>query len=53
VSVFVVRSKLQLDEGVENALRQTEAFRQFQAGLKGWTAEPSIAEPVTVIGSYG
>jgi hypothetical protein len=30
-----------------------EAFGQFQAGLKGWMAEPPIAEPVTVIGSFG
>jgi hypothetical protein len=43
---------LKLDEGVEKPLPQIEAFRQFQEGLKGWMAEPPIAEPVTVIGSY-
>jgi hypothetical protein len=44
---------LQLDEGVENPLPHMEAFPQFQAGLKGWLAEPPMAEPVTVIGSCG
>jgi hypothetical protein len=43
---------LQLDEAVENAVAQLDEFRQFQASLNGWMAEPSFAEPVSVIGSY-
>jgi hypothetical protein len=27
-------------------------FREFQEGLKGWVAEPSVAGPATVVGSY-
>ena len=44
---------LQLAEGFENPLPQMEEFRQFQEGLTDWMAEPPIAAPVTVIGSYG
>jgi hypothetical protein len=43
---------LELDDGVENPLPALPEFREFQANLKAWTAEPPIPEQLTVIGSY-
>jgi hypothetical protein len=43
---------LEVADGVENPLPQIEAFRQFQASLKGWLAEPPAPDQLEVIGSY-
>jgi hypothetical protein len=36
----------------ENPLGAIPEFRAFQESLKAWLAEPTISEPLTVVGSY-
>ena len=43
---------LQLEEGIENPLAAVPEFREFQANLKDWIAEPPTTEQLTVVGSY-
>ena len=43
---------LQLEEGIENPLAAVPEFREFQANLKVWIAEPPTTEQLTVVGSY-
>jgi hypothetical protein len=43
---------LALDEGVDNPLPAVAEFREFQASLPGWLAEPPTPEQLTVVGSY-
>jgi hypothetical protein len=43
---------LELDEGTENPLAALAEFRDFQAGLAGWLAEPPVQEQLSVVGSY-
>jgi hypothetical protein len=43
---------LQLEDGSENPLGAVPEFREFQANLKDWIAEPPTTEQVTVVGSY-
>jgi hypothetical protein len=43
---------VQVDDGVENPLLGLPEYRELQEGLKGWLAEPSNSQPLTVIGSY-
>lgn len=43
---------LALESPPENPLAAIPEFQAFQAGLRGWLAEPSQADPLTVVGSY-
>ncbi|HEY8600162.1 MAG TPA: antibiotic biosynthesis monooxygenase [Thermomicrobiales bacterium] len=43
---------LEIEEGFENPLPTLPEFQAFQAGLRGWLAEPPIPEPLAVIGTY-
>ncbi|SDM15808.1 hypothetical protein [Nonomuraea jiangxiensis] len=43
---------LALDDGVENPLPALPEAGEFQAGLKGWLAEPATSRSLTIIGSY-
>lgn len=43
---------LELDEGTDNPLPGLPEFRDFQAGLAGWLAEPPVQENLSVVGSY-
>ena len=43
---------LEVEDGTENPLPSVPAFREFQAGLKSWLAEPPVPEQLTVVGSY-
>ena len=43
---------LELEDGKDNPLPQIAAFREFQAKLQQWLAEPPSAEQLTVVGSY-
>jgi hypothetical protein len=43
---------LEIDDGVDNPLPAIPEFREFQANLKNWMAEPPTVEQLTVIGSY-
>lgn len=43
---------LEVEEGVENPLLQLAAFRDFQGGLSTWLVEPSIPQPLAVVGEY-
>jgi hypothetical protein len=43
---------LALENPAENPLPAIPEFRAFQESLKAWLAEPSIPEPLTVIGTY-
>lgn len=36
----------------ENPLTAVPEFREFQANLKDWLAEPPVPEQLTVVGSY-
>jgi len=45
---------LELDDGVENPLLSIDAAREFQQHLGEWVdGDPPVAQPLTVIGSYG
>jgi hypothetical protein len=43
---------LELEDGVDNPLPTIAAFREFQANLQQWLAEPPSPEQLTVVGSY-
>lgn len=43
---------LALENPDENPLPAIPEFRAFQESTKGWLAEPTHAEPLTVVGSY-
>lgn len=43
---------LALENPAENLLPAIPEFREFQASTRGWLSEPTIPEPLTVIGSY-
>jgi hypothetical protein len=43
---------LALENPAENPLGAIPEFKVFQESLKAWLAEPSIPEPLTVIGTY-
>jgi hypothetical protein len=43
---------LHVQEGTENTLAALPAYREFQARLKDCLAEPPVAGPATVVGSY-
>jgi hypothetical protein len=43
---------LQLADGIENPLLAVTKFKEFQANLQNWLAEPPVPEQLTVIGSY-
>lgn len=43
---------LALENPAENPLRAIPEFREFQASTRDWLSEPTIPEPLTVIGSY-
>ena len=43
---------LALDNPADNPLSAIPEFGAFQAGIRGWLAEPTVPEPLTVIGSY-
>lgn len=43
---------LELEDPADNPLGKIPAFREFQANLKDWLAEPPAPEHLTVVGSY-
>jgi hypothetical protein len=43
---------LEIADGTRNPLRDLPEYRDFEAGLAGWLAEPSTGGPVELIGSY-
>jgi len=43
---------LQVADGIENPLPAIAEFKEFQASLPTWLAEPPVAERMTVVGSY-
>ena len=43
---------LALENPAENPLPAIPEFRAFQESTRGWLAEPTHAEPLTVVGSY-
>lgn len=43
---------LALENPAENPLPATPEFRAFQESTRGWLAEPTHPEPLTVVGSY-
>jgi hypothetical protein len=43
---------LELEEGTGNPLPALPEFRDFQAGLAEWLAEPPVQEQLSVVGSY-
>ncbi len=43
---------LALEQPSENPLTAIPEFQAFQASTRDWLAEPTIPEPLTVIGSY-
>jgi quinol monooxygenase YgiN len=43
---------LALDDDEENPLLAVPAFREFQAALQNWIAEPPAVEQLTPVGSY-
>ena len=43
---------LALTHPPENPLTAIPEFRAFQDKIRGWLAEPTVPEPLTVIGSY-
>ncbi len=43
---------LALEQPSESPLTAIPEFRAFQASIQDWLAEPTVPEPLTVIGSY-
>ena len=43
---------LALEEGIDNPLPALPEFREFQAGLARWLAEPPVQEQLSIAGSY-
>ena len=43
---------LELDDDADNPLFGVPAFREFQATLQNWIAEPPEVEQLTPVGSY-
>ncbi len=43
---------LALENPSENPLLAIQEFRTFQEHMRGWLAEPTAPEPLTVVGSY-
>jgi hypothetical protein len=43
---------LALENPSENPLPAIQEFRTFQDHMRGWLAEPTAPEPLTVVGSY-
>ncbi|WP_216329296.1 hypothetical protein [Deinococcus aestuarii] len=43
---------LALDQPGENPLASIPEFRAFQEQIQGWLAEPTVPQPLTVVGSY-
>ena len=43
---------LELDDDTDNPLLGVPAFREFQATLQNWIAEPPVVEQLTPVGSY-
>ena len=43
---------LELDDDADNPLLAVPAFRDFQATLQDWIAEPPAVEQLTPVGSY-
>jgi quinol monooxygenase YgiN len=43
---------LELDDDTDNPLLGVPAFREFQATLQNWIAEPPEVEQLTPVGSY-
>lgn len=43
---------LALDQPGENPLTAIPEFRAFQEQIQGWLAEPTVPQPLTVMGSY-
>jgi hypothetical protein len=43
---------LALENANENPLPAIPEFRAFQESLRTWLAEPTMPEPLTVVGSY-
>lgn len=43
---------LALENPVENPLPAIPEFQAFQASTRDWLAEPTVPEPLSVIGSY-
>jgi hypothetical protein len=51
VTTFIIL--LALENPSENPLPAIQEFRTFQDHMRGWLAEPTAPEPLTVVGSYG
>ena len=43
---------LALENPSENPLPAIAEFQTFQKNMQGWLAEPTVPEPLTVVGSY-
>ena len=43
---------LALENPAENPLPAIPEFRAFQSGIRNWLAEPTVPEPLIVVGSY-
>ena len=43
---------LALENPSENPLPAIPEFQAFQSSMRGWLAEPTMPEPLTVVGSY-
>lgn len=43
---------LALENSAENPLSAIPEFGAFQASTREWLAEPTVPEPLTVVGSY-
>lgn len=43
---------LALKNPTENPLTAIPEFQAFQANTRGWLAEPTVPQPLSVIGSY-
>jgi hypothetical protein len=43
---------LALENSSENPLPTIPEFRAFQKSMGAWLAEPTVPEPLTVVGSY-
>jgi hypothetical protein len=43
---------LALDQPGDNPLTAIPEFRAFQGQIQGWLAEPTVPQPLTVMGSY-
>lgn len=43
---------LELEEGIENPLPETDAGREFMANIQSWTTTPPAPQELRFIGSY-